>query len=250
MKLTVLGASGGIGQGNKTTCFLFDEDILIDAGTGLGDLPLEALVKIDHVFLTHAHFDHIACLPMLIDTVGSVKGKPITVYALPEVIDVLQKHIFNWAVWPDFTAIPNKENPFLRFCTIKVGESIDLGKVRACKPLPATHTVPACGYVMFSEEGNALAYTGDTAYCPEFWKMLEEIPSLTTLIVECAFPTEEATLAELSKHFQPNTLLPVLVAHKNTTKIYVTHLKPFAGNKTLSELSGVESVLSVKCINF
>jgi len=35
MKLTILGCSGGIGSGRHTTCFKVDDDVLIDAGSGI-----------------------------------------------------------------------------------------------------------------------------------------------------------------------------------------------------------------------
>ena len=65
---------------------LLDDDILIDAGTGVGDLTLEAMCRIDHVFLTHSHLDHVTSLPFLLDTVGPLRDGPITVYALQETI--------------------------------------------------------------------------------------------------------------------------------------------------------------------
>ncbi|MEE8345525.1 MAG: hypothetical protein V3R35_09305 [Woeseiaceae bacterium] len=37
---------------------LIDDDILLDAGTGIGDLALKDLRTIRHVFLTHAHLAH------------------------------------------------------------------------------------------------------------------------------------------------------------------------------------------------
>ena len=40
MQIKILGWSGGIGAGLKTTSFMVDDDVIIDAGTGLGDLPL------------------------------------------------------------------------------------------------------------------------------------------------------------------------------------------------------------------
>ena len=47
MSLRVLGCSGSIAAGCRTTSFLVDDDILIDAGTGVGDLTLEQMRRID-----------------------------------------------------------------------------------------------------------------------------------------------------------------------------------------------------------
>ena len=40
MKLRILGCSGGIGGNARTTSMLLDNDVLIDAGTGTGELSL------------------------------------------------------------------------------------------------------------------------------------------------------------------------------------------------------------------
>jgi ribonuclease BN (tRNA processing enzyme) len=68
MRIRILGCSGGNGAGSRTSAMLVDNDVLLDAGTGVGDLAIEELHSIRHVFLTHAHLDHIAGLPMLIDS--------------------------------------------------------------------------------------------------------------------------------------------------------------------------------------
>jgi cAMP phosphodiesterase len=83
-----------------------DDDILIDAGSGVTRLSLEQLVAIDHVFITHSHLDHILALPLLLDSVGGMRDHPVTVYALDAVIEILRQDIFNWRVWPDFTEVP------------------------------------------------------------------------------------------------------------------------------------------------
>ncbi|MCG6872632.1 MAG: MBL fold metallo-hydrolase, partial [Gammaproteobacteria bacterium] len=67
MKLRVLGCSGGVGPGLRTTSFLVDEDILIDAGSGVGDLTQAEQEAIRHIFITHTHMDHCAFLPLLAD---------------------------------------------------------------------------------------------------------------------------------------------------------------------------------------
>jgi cAMP phosphodiesterase len=122
VKVRILGCSGGIGGRHlRTTSMLVDNDILIDAGTGVSDLSIAELAQIDQIFLTHTHLDHIACLPLLIDTVGDMRNQPVTLHATEAVSEILRNHSFNWAVWPDFTDIPSSEHPFMRFEAIEVG---------------------------------------------------------------------------------------------------------------------------------
>ena len=69
MKIRVLGCSGAIAAGCRTTAFLLDDDVLIDAGTGVGDLSLDALARIDHILLSHSHLDHVLSIALLADSV-------------------------------------------------------------------------------------------------------------------------------------------------------------------------------------
>ena len=71
MRVRILGCSGAIARDCRTTAFLLDHDLLIDAGTGVGDLSLEEMAQVQHVLLTHSHLDHIAALPLLIASVAS-----------------------------------------------------------------------------------------------------------------------------------------------------------------------------------
>ncbi|MDO8889712.1 MAG: 3',5'-cyclic-nucleotide phosphodiesterase, partial [Hydrogenophaga sp.] len=119
MKVRVLGCSGAIAHGCRTTSFLLDHDVLIDAGTGVGDLTLDEMAQIDHVLLTHSHLDHVASLPLMLDAVAarrlSAGAQPLQVHALPGTIAALKAHIFNNLIWPDFSAIPSAERPLMRF---------------------------------------------------------------------------------------------------------------------------------------
>src|SRR5215471_9754122 len=126
MKIRVLGCSGGIGGSLRTTSFLVDEDVLLDAGTGVGDLSLEQLARIDHIFVSHSHLDHVASIPFLVDTVCWMRGSPIQIYGIKETLDILRAHLFNWKIWPDFTQIPDAEHPFMVYREIKVGETVEL----------------------------------------------------------------------------------------------------------------------------
>ena len=224
MQVKILGCSGGIGHSLRTTSFLVDEDILIDAGTGVGDLSIEALCKIDHIFLTHSHLDHIASIPFLLDTVMGMRAKPVTVHATTETLEVLKEHIFNWKVWPDFNVIPDARNPFLRYQVVHVGETVEVSG-RWIPPLPANHTVPAVGYRLDSGK-SSLVFTGDTTSCDELWDHVNKIDNLKYVVIETAFGDEEIVLARLSKHLCPALLKEELKKLQRPAEIYITHLKP------------------------
>lgn len=235
MKVRVLGCSGGIGGRHlRTTSLLIDHDILIDAGTGAGDLSLAELALIDHVFLTHSHLDHVACLPFIVDTVGDMRNKPLTVHATQATLQIIQAHVFNWAIWPDFSEIPSRDKPFLRYETIREGLATSI-EGRGITALPANHTVPAVGYRIDSG-GGSLVFSGDTTTCDALWKAVNKIRNLRYLIIETAFSNRERQLAVVSKHLCPAMLREELLKLQREAEIYITHLKPGQIELTMQEI--------------
>lgn len=235
MRIRVLGCSGGIGGSLRTTALLVDDDILVDAGTGVGDLPLESLAKIDHIFVSHSHLDHVTSIPFLVDTVCWMRGSPIVVYGIKDTLDVLRTHLFNWKIWPDFTQIPDSEHPFMAYREIEVGQVVEIGG-RRFTPLPANHTVPAVGYLLDSGRAS-LAYTGDTTVNDALWPVVNAAPDLKYLIIETAFSNKERDIAIASKHLCPSLLARELEKMKGRPEVYVTHLKPGEGALTMKEVS-------------
>ena len=235
MKIRVLGCSGGIGGGLRTTSMLVDDDILIDAGTGVGDLSLESLARIDHIFVTHSHLDHVTSIPFLVDTVCWMRGSPVVVYGIRETLDILRAHLFNWKIWPDFTQIPDGDKPFMAYREIQVGETVTLGE-RRFTPIPANHTVPAVGYVVEGARG-ALVYSGDTSVNDALWKAVNGTRNLQYLIIETAFSNKERDIAVASKHLCPQMLAEELEKMHVAPEVYITHLKPGEGALTMREVS-------------
>jgi ribonuclease BN (tRNA processing enzyme) len=235
MQIKVLGCSGGIGGSMRTTSLLLDSDVLIDAGTGVGDLSLEDLLKIDHIFVTHSHLDHILAIPLLLDTAMGLRAKPITLHATLEVINILKQHIFNWLIWPDFNKIPSTAFPFLVYSELQLGEKVSINH-KTITALPANHVVPAVGYQVDSGE-QSLVFTGDTAGSIEFWQVVNKIKNLKYLIIETAFSNSEAQLAELSKHLCPNTLAQELVHLESMPQVLITHLKPGEDTTIMQEIA-------------
>lgn len=225
MRIQVLGCSGGIGNGAQTTALLVDDDILIDAGTGVADLSLDAMAAIDHVFLTHSHLDHVVSIPFLLDSVGARRApKPLTVHAQTATLEVLRTHVFNNALWPDFTAIPSRQNPYLRFETLAPGETITLGG-RQLRSISVNHTVPAVAYLL----GNGRAsfgFSGDTCSTDAYWQALNACTDLRHVVIETSFMDEEEALSRLSGHLCPRLLVEELKKLKTTAQVYITHLMP------------------------
>ncbi|HEX5127870.1 MAG TPA: 3',5'-cyclic-nucleotide phosphodiesterase [Rhodocyclaceae bacterium] len=246
MDVRVLGCSGGIGglggrEKQHTTSLLVDHDILIDCGTGLGTLDFEQLLAIDHVFLTHSHLDHIALLPLLVDTVGDLRTQPITVHATEETLRILRAHIFNWLIWPDFTAIPDRTRPHLRMQAMSVGEAVELNG-RNIRAIPALHAVPAVGYCLSSAHGS-LVFSGDTTVSDDMIAVVNGIDNLRYLIIETAFSDSQHDLALAARHMCPSMLHHVLDRLTVKPEVFITHLKPGNNDIVIKEIQAYRGPL-------
>ena len=225
MKVRVLGCSGAIAKDCRTTSFLIDADVLVDAGTGVGDLTLDEMRGIDHVFLTHSHLDHVAALPLMVDAIAARRTSPVKIHALPGTIAALRAHIFNDVIWPDFSRIPTPQAPFISFHEIGIGQTLPVnGKL--IEVLPAVHTVPAAGYAITAGDG-CWVFSGDTERNPAFWKRVNEL-NVAMLVIETAFSNREKDLAKLSLHLSPMVLANELdlILPDRKYPIYITHTKP------------------------
>lgn len=222
MKIEILGCSGGIGPGLKTTSFLIDETLLLDAGTGIETLPLESMLRIRGVLITHAHIDHICGLPLMLATIYDRHQQPIDLYALPEVVAALRTHIFNWTIWPDYTQLP-EQNPIIRLHEIQIDQTFSL-QGKTIQVLPATHPTPTAGYLITDDAGS-FAFSGDNGCNPELWPRLNKAqPDL--LIMDVSFTDDLDELATVSGHLTPAQLADELRDFDHPAEIRITHLKP------------------------
>lgn len=224
MRLQVLGCSGGLGAGLQTSTLRIDDDVLIDAGTGVCGLGADDMGGVRHIFLTHSHLDHVAGIPLLLDSAFDGLDLPVTVYAQAPTLQALREHIFNNVIWPDFARLPSADAPVLRYQVLQPGEVLDLGG-RRFEMMPARHVVPAVGYRVTSATG-AFAFTGDSTTNDEFWAALNSGPALDVLIMEVAFPDEDAELCRLARHYSPRMFAADLAKLRHDPQVYITHNKP------------------------
>ncbi len=223
MRLRILGCGGGIGNGRRTTTLLVNENLLIDAGTGVSDLTMEAMCLIRHIFFTHSHLDHVTCMPFLADTVFSRSKHGIKMYGLSETLGAVRTHILNGTIWPDFTVIPPKQ-PLLSYRPVALGEKIPLDRLEVTV-IPVNHSVPGVGYLV-DDGQHAFAFSGDTSTNETFWNALNAHPRLDLLIVEVGFPNEQEALAKISGHYTATLLARDIAQLRHRVPIYITHMKP------------------------
>jgi ribonuclease BN (tRNA processing enzyme) len=229
MSIRVLGCSGAIAAGSRTTSFLLDERVLIDAGTGVGDLELGALARIDDILLSHSHLDHVLSIALLADSVMRLRAgrPPIRVRGLLATLQALREHVFNGVIWPDFTRLPSAEHPILELLPFETGDVLEIGG-RRIEVLPASHTVPAVGFAVEGAQG-WWVFTGDTGPNAALWKRLAQL-KVSHLIIETAFSDEEKQLARISRHLCPAALgfeLQFLGGPLNDkVDVWITHIKP------------------------
>lgn len=237
MTIRVLGCSGAIAAGCRTTSFLLDEAILIDAGTGVGDLSLAELSRIDHICISHSHLDHVLAIGLLADAVmreRAARGAgPITVHALPQTLTALRQHIFNGVIWPDFTRLPSVDSPALQMRAFEVGDVLELSH-RRIEVLSAIHTVPAVGFAVDGRDGYWV-FTGDTGPNPALWERLRPM-RIAHLVIETAFSDEEQALAAISRHLCPHTLAQELAHLNGSVRVHITHIKPGESGAVMAQV--------------
>jgi ribonuclease BN (tRNA processing enzyme) len=225
MRLQVLGCSGGELPRHRTTCFLVDGALAIDAGALTASLPLEKLLEVDDIVLTHSHFDHVKDVPLLSDLLVGRRKTPVRIHASTECARTLRQSIFNDELWPDFTRIPDDEEPVLEILPFGPSRPFRIGKYTV-SPVPVDHPVESVGFVL-SDGKSAIAVSGDTGPTSAFWKRVNVEKKLKALFVELSFPNELQGLADISGHLTPQTLAVELrKVERNGFPILLYHLKP------------------------
>ena len=224
---------------------LVDDDVLIDCGSGVGDLTLDEMANIRHVFLTHSHLDHVAFLPLLVDSIFERIQEPIVIHGLPATIQALREHIFNWAIWPDFAKLPVVNKPVMAYQEHSAGD-ICYVNGRKFESIQMNHIVPTVGYRVESAEGKSFAFTGDTSTNDTFWQVLNGYSGLDLLLLEVAFSNEYEELSNNARHYCSKTMVEDLVKLNLDPEIYLTHHKPEENNQILDEIKELLPAREIK----
>src|SRR6266540_3731016 len=228
MRLKVLGAYGASDAEHNLTGYLIDDWLAVDAGTLTSKLSLAQQSRIQAVFITHSHADHIRDLPHLILNRHSQSVAPLTIFAMKNVMDLLAQYVFNGIVWPDFALLPSAHSgkaPVI-YRPLTPGKRIVFGEV-AMTPVPVDHLIPASG-VIVELNGQTIVFTGDTGPTNEIWKRTNKSANVVAIVTEASFPNDQQALADESAHLTPQTFGDELKKISVDAPVYASHRKiPF-----------------------
>jgi cAMP phosphodiesterase len=225
MRLRILGCSGGELGRHRTTCFLVDGRLAVDAGALTASLSLDELVQVDDIVLTHSHLDHVKDVPLLSDLVVGRRDTPVRVHASTECARTLRRSVFNGELWPDFTRIPDRRAPAIEIVPFDPARPFKAGRYTV-SPVPVHHPVESVGFVL-SDGRSAIAVSGDTGPTTRFWDKVNGARRLKALFVELSFPNAMQRLADASGHLTPRSLAGELgKLERDGFPVLLYHLKP------------------------
>ncbi len=235
MKLRILGGHGGVTSGYSATSFLIDDSLLLDAGSVAETLSIEEQARIDHILISHSHLDHIKDLAFICDNCFGMKNVPFQVYTHKTVKEIIKAHLFNDLIWPDFSVLPNKDNPTIEFHSINPEVPIILQKYKIT-PVKVKHPNDAMGYII-DDGKSAILFTVDTAATDRIWEIAKSTPNLKAIVTEVSFPNALSKVAIASDHHTPASLKIELEKMPKDIPVILTHLKPNFRDELFKEIS-------------
>jgi ribonuclease BN (tRNA processing enzyme) len=225
-------------QEQRLTCYLIDDCVAIDAGSIALSLSDEQRDTVRDIIVTHPHMDHIASLPIFIDDLFGFLESPIRIHATAEVIDLLERDVFNWTVYPRFSELKNERGPVMQYVPIRVGVEFQVAHLRVTA-VNVNHIVPTVGMIV-TDGQKTIAFSSDTAETEDFWKLVNATQRVDALLIEASFPNAMAELAETSRHFTPESLNRELrKLDHNGLDILTVHLKPAYRETVVGELEAL-----------
>lgn len=240
---STIDADGRASVRQHLLTMVIDDVVAIDAGCLAMSCSDTQRRQIRDVIITHTHLDHIAGLPLFIDDLFSTLTEPITVHATKEMVETLERDIFNWSIYPRFSELTNDHGRVIAYNEFVRGSRFQV-KHLAVQSIAVNHKVSATGFVI-SDGKSSVAITGDTAGTEDIWRACNAAPNLRAVLVECAFPNELSELAEASFHLTPATLEQELAKlHGRDFPVYIINLKPMFREKVVEQIAalGLEDV--------
>jgi ribonuclease BN (tRNA processing enzyme) len=238
MKAMLLPSALAAAPYQYLTTFLVNGTVAIDAGSlGLYGSP-EDQSRVRHAFLTHAHMDHVASLPIFLENVSDDSADCPTVYAPPEVLEVVRSDLLNDRVFPDFERLSMAGPPLVKLETLTPGRPVQVAGL-SVTAVAVDHVVPTFGYVV-SDAKSAFVFVTDTGPTDAIWELARRTPNLRAVFLEVTFPDDQAWLAGVAKHLTPKLFAGEIRKLPPGVAVYAIHLKARCLDRVRAEVAALK----------
>lgn len=234
-------ASSGSELGRFHPCsFMVGQSMVVDMGAMASRLTLKEQAKVNDVVLSHAHLDHIKDVAFFAENIFTLGSKPVYVRGTKDTLKKVETHLLNNELWPDFTTLPSKENPIVRYEPFEVQKSFRVGEVELFA-VPVNH-VGGCVALFLTGEKKTILYTGDTGPTEEVWNETNRRKDeIAAILLETSFPNRLASVAEDSGHLTPEMLVGELAKiERKDVPVFIYHLKAPYQEEILVELKKID----------
>jgi ribonuclease Z len=250
MKMTLLGTGGPrpdpIRQGPATVIRIGDENLLFDAGRGAATQLVRAgipITGVDHVYVTHHHFDHISGLAdVLFAAWNNGRGEVIRVFGpkgTEEIVEKLIELVYSADVWYRLAETVFTDENLRHIREMIVAEDVESGlihdsgswrvyaeQVEHGHALGMSHEEwPTLGYRV-EAEGKTIAISGDAVDCPGLQKLAR---GADILLQSCYLASEEIVDGDLkiiADHVLASSSMAGKIASKaGVKKLVINHIK-------------------------
>ena len=239
MRIRILASSHDDSHDTQfLTSFLVNDTVAIDAGcVGFHGQPREQ-ARIDHVFLTHSHADHVCSLPMLVTNAHDQRIHGVAVYGHDHVLDCLRSDVFNGRLWPDLLQLDGDGKRFMRLQRLKSEEAVAADGLRVT-PVYVDHVVPTFGYIV-EDDGATVVFCSDTGPTERIWEVARGKPNLRAVFLGASFPDEMAELAGVAAHLTPSLFRGEVDKLATPVELVAVHIKPGLRKRVVEQLEALD----------
>lgn len=213
MRIHFLG-SGGYhpNERRQTACVMLPETgVIFDAGTGAFRVAEHIETEELHVFLSHAHLDHIVGLTYFLVPLMTGRVQRIFVHGTQKCLEAVRTHLFSEALFPILPA----------FEFVPLGDRVTLPGEGVLTQAPLNHPGGSVGY-RIDWPDRSLAYITDTIPDGSY---LDFIHGVDVLIHECYFPDDLAEWADKTGH-SFTTAVAHLAQDAGVGRLMLVHIDP------------------------
>lgn len=185
--------------------------VVFDAGTSFFRVPERLQTSDLHIFLTHAHLDHVTGLTFFIKPLLTGQIQRAIVHSHPKYLDGVRQHLFSESLFP---VLP-------KFEFVALDDQVTLPDGGVLTHCPLIHPGGSTGYKI-TWPGRSLAYITDTSVEPSYRAFVQGVD---VLIHECYFGDDMAEWAGKTFHSH-TTPVATLARDAQVGRLYLVHIDP------------------------